>query len=87
MFGCVYMVIGPPQGQSARESLLEDTLLDSKLCESNLLKVDYQQVAQLQGRLQSVWWWPWLCCSLLDRPQVPVSLDQSLCRGAMRFIC
>lgn len=59
---------GPPEGQSARERLLKDTLLDSKLYESNLLKVDYQQAAQIQGRLQSVWWWPWLCCSLLDRP-------------------
>lgn len=53
MFGCVAMVIGPPSGERASESLLQDAFLGTRLCESHLVEVDYQHAAPPYGGIRS----------------------------------
>lgn len=47
------MVMGPPSGERASESLLQDAFLGTRLCESNLLEVYYEHAAQLYGGICS----------------------------------
>ncbi|XP_052611332.1 transmembrane protein 120B isoform X1 [Peromyscus californicus insignis] len=86
VFGCVAMVIGPPSGERASESLLQDAFLGTRLYDSNLLEVYYQHAAQPYGGIRCRGGPGAVAVCWIDTTFWCLRTSQRLSVGARRFI-